>query len=91
MHIHLGIQPISPNHFKRIVVVDGVVVEAIVDTRGTCTLIDLKSATIMELNIELATTNQHLGCYWGPSGRAVHYKSRVRGLVTIRFDSEIVI
>lgn len=55
---------------------------------GARTLIDLKLASPIGKNIELAIGERYFSYYWGPYGRAVHYRSRVGGPVTIHFDQE---
>ena len=56
------------------------------DTAGARTMIDLKTANMLGLEVEVATAERYFGCFYSASAVPTPYAGRVKGPVTIRFS-----
>ena len=68
----------------------GAVTEAVADTGGARSLIELHFARVLGLEVQEAL-HQEFGTYYGPGGEEKGYVGRVWGPLTVRFSSEVVV
>ena len=73
-----GLVPPSRAHYMALVKLGNGVIEAIIDTGGARSLIDLDTARTLGLKIEMAKSN-NMGNFWGPGGEVMGYTGTVRG------------
>ncbi len=70
--------------------VDKAVIQAMLDTGGYVTLLDIESAKQMNLDYEEAV-NGNLGYYYSPGYQPVAYAGVVHGPVELRFSESVVV
>ena len=73
-----GLVPSSTSHYMALVKLGRGICEAIVDTGGARSLIDLDTAKTLGLKVEMANKND-MGCFWGPGGEVMGYAGRIKG------------
>lgn len=78
-------------HFLVPVQVGTGVIDAVLDTGGARSVIDVGTARELGLRVERATARKNFGSFWGPSSKPVNYYGRVRGPITIKFSENITI
>ena len=93
-----GRLPLSHCHFTAVVQVSvpnkpkaGAILEALVDSAGAKSMIDLKSAEMASLPLVRSTKERPLGWYYGPSGDPVAYAGIVQGPVRLLFAKDVFI
>lgn len=64
-------------------------VEAILDTGGARSMVDLETAKAMKLDVEKATRKVNFGSFIGPNGRPTYYYGRVKGPITFKFGGDV--
>ena len=64
------------------------VLEAIVDTGGARSLIDLDTAKTLGLEVEMAKSN-NMGNFWGPGGEVMGYSGTVRGPIKFQIAASV--
>ena len=65
-------------------------IEAIVDTGGARSLIDVDTARTLGLDIELAKSN-NMGNFWGPGGEVMGYLGTVRGPIKFQMTRQVTL
>lgn len=83
----LGIVPFSRCHYYGVVAINDVVVEAIMDTGGARSLVDVDTARQMGLEVKEGDA----GYFWGPGNAATSYFGRVVGPVRLQFEDNLVL
>ena len=81
-----GLLKWTPDQYVLVVQVGDTVVEAIGDTGGSKSLIDVELAKQMGLHM-LEAPNGEFGTYYGPGGEEKAYYGKVPGPLTIRFSA----
>ena len=84
-----GRVPVSKNHFTCVVGIGGACMEAIVDTGGCRSMMDLGTAKAAGLPIKLATPTESYGSFYGAAGEVHEYAGIVEGPVMLKFNKEV--
>ena len=83
-----GLVPASLSHYMVLIQLGAGICEAIIDTGGARSLIDLDTAKALKLDIELAKKND-MGCFWGPGGEVMGYAGRVKGPIKFQLSKNV--
>ena len=81
--------PISKNHFTCVVAVNGACMEAIVDTGGCRSMMDLGTAQAAGLKVKLSGSGESYGSFYGAAGEVHEYAGIVEGPVELQFSREV--
>ena len=88
-----GLVDPGSRHYLALITVDGAVVEGIVDTGACRTMMDLRTAKALGVQLEElgrgADGKFPFGHFYGPEGVPAPYAGRTKGPVTFRFSSEV--
>ena len=74
-----GLVPTSVAHYMALVGIGKGVCEALVDTGGARSLVDMDTAKKLKLDIEYAGQGKDMGGFYGPGGDTTEYAGRVKG------------
>lgn len=80
----------SSAHYTGLCKIGGGVVEAMLDTGGARSMIDLQTAEMLGLPIERTTSSKYFGCFYSASAVPTPYAGRVKGPVEVRFSDKVV-
>ena len=83
----LGLVPFSRCHYFGVVAINDSVIEALLDTGGAKSLVDVDTAEQMGLEVKQGEA----GYFWGPGNTATPYYGRVEGPIRLQFDETVTL
>ena len=87
-----GMVRVNPRtHYLALVAIQGAFTDAILDTGGATSMVDVSMLGPLGLKCEKAEAGKSCGSFWGPSGEVRSYYGRVVGPVAWQFAGGLIV
>jgi hypothetical protein len=84
-----GTGDVSAAHYTSLCRIGNGVIEAMLDTGGARSMIDLQTAEMLGLEVERTTSTKYFGCFYSASAVPTPYAGRVKGPVDVQFSDKV--